>query len=335
MQEKNLMPPPSTPPGMEIRLYRPRDYAAMSSLFTEVFKEPMSATFHAWKYRPGKSGAVVVLRDGELVAHYGGVGSAVLLRGEESSAMQIVDVMVKATARQGVRGSSPFFLAGSRFLEQFIGNEQPWRLGYGFPSDRHMRLAAHLGLYAPVGRMLELSWPSATVARALPWYWRVDTLSLDNVAHHGKALDTLWNAMRQDLTQACAVIKDYAWLRWRYLEHPERQYDLRLLRRRLDGRPLGLAVFKREASRWLLLDVIAPKRHIAALVGLVAAEANAVGVATVATWCSRAFVSWFPHEQAAVSELPIVTPANIWTPGPAPQTLEELWWLLPGDTDFL
>jgi hypothetical protein len=31
----------------------------------------------------------------------------------------------------------------------------------------------------------------------------------------------------------------------------------------------------------------------------------------------------------------ITTPANIWTPGPAPEELNDRWWLLAGDTDYL
>jgi hypothetical protein len=321
--------------GLEVRLYRPRDYVAVSSLFTDIFKQPMSTAFHAWKYRPGKSGAMVVFKGGELVAHYGGIGTEIVLRGEESSAMQIVDVMVKPSARQAVRKTSPFFLAGSRFLEQFIGNEQPWRLGYGFPSDRHMRLAAHLGLYAPVGRMVELVWDSAAAARAPRPWWGLDVLTLENASTHAKALDALWAAMRQDLTQACAVVKDANWLRWRYLEHPERDYQVTLVRNRFTDRPLGLFVCRAEGERLFLLDLVAPKANLALLIGLAAHQAQQRQLPALMTWCSQSFRDWLPHQGATVTELPIITPANLWTPGPTPDSLQNLWWLLPGDTDFL
>mgnify|MGYP001180875144 CR=1 FL=1 len=320
---------------LEVRLYRSRDYAAVSSLFTAIFNQPMTPAFHAWKYRPGRSAAMVVFKNGELVAHYGGVGNAIVMCGEDSTAMQIVDVMVKPSARQAVRKTSPFFIAGSTFLEQFIGNSQPWLLGYGFPSDRHMRLAAHLGLYAPVGRMVELVWDSAALASEPKPWWQIDTLSTMNASTYNKPLDALWAAMRKDLDQACAVVKDAEWLRWRYLEHPEREYQVRLVRNRWTGRALGLFVCRPEGERLFLLDLVGPRAHLPLLLGLAAREAQQQKLQSLMTWCSKGLLDWLPHDSAVVTELPITTPANVWTPGPAPESLQDRWWLLPGDTDFL
>ena len=326
---------PKADSTLDVRLYRARDYAAVSSLFTHIFKQPMTPSFHAWKYRPGKSGAIVVFKDGELVAHYGGVGAEIVLNGKESSAMQIVDVMVTPSARQAVRKTSPFFLAGSRFLEQFIGSEQPWLLGYGFPSDRHMRLAAHLGLYAPVGRMAELVWKSADMAKAPRPWWRVETLTLDNSPTSVGKLDRLWAAMRLDMHDVCAVVKDADWLRWRYLEHPERAYQVQLVSNRFTGKLIGLYVARQEGERLFLLDLVAPRATLAALIQLAAHDAQQQQLASLMTWCSQGLIDWMPHSNAVVTPLAITTPANIWTKGPAPDSLQDRWWLLPGDTDFL
>jgi hypothetical protein len=319
----------------EVRPYRPRDYAAVSTLFADIFKQPMSTAFHAWKYRPGKGCAVLVFKDDELVAHYGGVGADIVLRGKDSTAVQIVDVMVKPSVRQAVRKTSPFFLAVTQFGERFVGYERPWLLAYGFPNERAMRLGVHMGFYALVGRMVELVWNSAAAARAPRPWWQLDTLTRDNVASYTKTLDALWARMRRDLTQACAVIKDAAWLRWRYFEHPERDYQVTLVRNRLTGRALGLFVCRPEGERSFLLDLVAPKAHLALLIGLAAHEAQRRQLPTLVTWCSQGFLDWLPHVKATVTELPIVTPANMLTPGPAPDSLRNLWWLLPGDTDFL
>jgi hypothetical protein len=326
---------PSSESELDVRLYRPRDYVAVSALFTDIFKQPMSTAFHAWKYRPGKSGAMVVFKDGELIAHYGGVGATVVLRGEESSAMQIVDVMVKPSARHAARKTSPFFLLSGRFLEQFIGSEQPWLLSYGFPSERVMRLSEHLGLYTPVGRMLELVWDSAAIARAPRPWWQLDTLTAENASSFAKTLDALWAQMRQDLLEACAVVKDAGWLRWRYLEHPEYNYQVTLVRNRFTGRALGLFVCRPEGERLFLLDLVAPKQNLALMVGLAAHAAQAQQLGALKTWCSQSFRDWLPHAQATVTPLPIVTPANLWTPGPSPDSQRDIWWLLPGDSDFL
>ncbi|MDR2212828.1 MAG: GNAT family N-acetyltransferase [Pseudomonadales bacterium] len=325
---------PDNAHGFEVRPYRPRDYAAVSNLFSAIFKQPMSTQFHAWKYRPGNSAATVVFKDGELVAHYGGVGAAVTLRGEDSRAVQIVDVMVSPSVRRAGRKNHPFFLAVNCFRDYFVGEGRSWLFGYGLPNERTMRHAMLLGIYAPVGRLMELVWDSAALARApLPW-WRLDSVTRENFPFLAKELDALWARMRQDLGQACAVIKDAKRLYWRYLEHPEREYQITLARNRFTGRALGLFVYRVEAEQLFLLDLVAPKANLAPLLGLAAHEAQRRQLPTLKTWCSKTWIDWLPYAQATVTELPIIIPADTLS-HPGPEMLQDRWWLLPGDTDFL
>jgi hypothetical protein len=132
------------------------DAPEVRRLFQLVFKKDMSPVHWDWKYGRSLSRAYGVFRDGELVAHYGGVGLDISLKGKLVQGVQIADVMVVPTVRQSVRRRSPFYLAASGFIETFVGIGEHFLFGYGFPNDRAMDLAERLKFYVRVGRMWEL-----------------------------------------------------------------------------------------------------------------------------------------------------------------------------------
>ena len=314
------------------------DAPAMRSLFQNIFNKDMSAALWDWKYRRPQSGmesgAVGVFRDGALVCHYGGMGADIYYKGKAATAMQIVDVMVEPAVRGAVRKQSPFFLAGSAFLEQYIGFKQPYLLGYGFPSDRHLALAEHLQLYAPVGRMWELNWDLTAPPRQ-PLLQKVICVDAGNLAQHRAALNAVWGQLRADLGERIVVRKDAAFVEWRYLQHPQEQYTLLLLQRRFTGAPLGLCVLKQEAERVLLMDAIGALRHMPQLIRAAQAATWRGQCRKLATWCSAPDIARFGTDVTTTQPLPITTPANIWTVGPPPEELQDRWWLMPGDTDSL
>lgn len=367
----------TTPQPLDVRPLQAADTPAMLQLFRAIFGHEMAPAFHAWKYREGAGCALGVFRGGELVAHYGGVGADICYFGKPARAVQIVDVMVKPAARQSVRKGSPFYLAGSAFLEQYIGYKQPYLLGYGFPSDRHMALAAHMKFYAPVGRMWELRWPVPATAKAPGWLHKVTVVSAANIVDLAPVLDALWQSLQQSLQQHIVVNKDAAHIARRYLQHPDKTYKVCLLSHRLSGKPLGLIVLKQEpqeqnvsaaqtapsapdasnrsnvpsassasnvpgvpdASRkMVLMDYVGALNKLPALLKLALHEASRSGCSELSTWCSATFVDKFRKASTTpvdATALPITTPANIWTAGPQPEQLQNRWWLLPGDTDFL
>ena len=319
----------------EVRLLDEDDAPAMRKLFREVFGESMSSQFWEWKYSINDGHAVGAFRGMHMIGHYGGVGTDIRYFGKPAKAMQIVDVMVRPAARQAVRKQSPFFLTGSRFLEKFVGNENPYLLGYGFPSDRHMKLASHLGLYAGVGQMTELSWQLQGISVKPNLWHRVVELDSENFDRLKPKLALLWAQMSSELDNDIVVDKTPQWVRRRYLLNPERKYRRYLMLSRFSGKPLGFIVLKDEGARMLIMDIIAPQPHFPLLIQLAAGLAIGAGRYKLDTWCSEAFKKHFSAMGPQATTLPVITPANIWTAGPAPEVLRNHWWLMPGDTDFL
>jgi hypothetical protein len=318
---------------LTVRELSPADAPEMRRLFTKIFQKDMPQELWDWKYARPHCAALGVWRGDELVAHYGGMGTDITYDGAPARAVQICDVMVDTTVRQAVRTQSPFFLSTSAFLERYIGYDNPFLLGFGFPSDRHMALAARLKLYAPVGRMWELGW-NFDSAQRVPWLLGVTVLDAANVARYRKQLDALGAQQAQDLSGRIVARKDADFVTWRYLQHPLERYTVLFVKHRITGKPIGLLVLKVEDERVLWMDAIAPLAHLPALAQVARAATWLLERRKLALWCSEPDVARFGEVMTSTA-LPITTPANIWTPGPAPEDLKDRWWLLAGDTDWL
>lgn len=309
------------------------DAAAVRTLFANIFRKEMPQALWDWKYARPQGAALGVWRGDELVAHYGGMGVDICFNGAPAAAAQICDVMVNPSVRHAVRKQSPFFLSTSAFLERYLGYDKRWLVGYGFPSDRHMDLAAHLKLYAPVGRMWELHW-DLPVKPAAPWLLKTHRLDRATFERHRARIDALGAQQRGDLAARIAVRKDAAFVEWRYLQHPLERYELLLVTHRITGKPIGLCVLKVESERVLWMEALGPLAHLPALAQIARAATWQLEQRKLALWCGAPDVARFGNVTGAQA-LPITTPANVWTPGPAPDELRDRWWLLAGDTDYL
>jgi len=307
-----------------------RHLPQVQSLFREVFGQDLSPALWAWKYGPGKGEALGVWRENKLVAHYGGLPRDIHLFGQRRKAVQIGDVMVAPTERGVLTRKGPFFLSAATYLEQRIGYDTPHLLGFGFPNERHMRLAERLGLYGEVDRLVEMTWPSVPCRRSL--LTRVRPLRRNE--QDWAAIDRLWTEMAADLAGAIVGVRDAAHILHRYLQHPEKQYQVMLVLNRLSNRPHGLIVLRREGERSELMDVVGPLRAIPLLIATARKMAGCSGAKTLFCWITASHCAWFQAAGGTVQALDIRIPSSVWTPGPSIAELQGKWWLMSGDTDF-
>lgn len=316
----------------QARVLQADDMDAVRTLFREVFNEEMSEELWRWKYARELSKGAVVLKDGRIVAHYGGLGRRVLLQGEPMLSVQIGDVMVAPSVRQSVRSNSPFYLAYTTFVDAYVGYGKFFPFGFGFPNDRAFRIAEKLGFYAKVGSMTEVSW---TACRRWPAkLCTAVTLTADTLAQHAPAIDRLWQQMAQDHAAHIIGVRDADYLAYRYFQRPGKDYRVLLLRQRLTRRPLAVLVLQERGDRLYLLDHVGALASLPRSIAFLQDLAARSGKTGVFTWCATHHAQHFAVAAATQQLLPISIPANIWTHGPGPEQLDNRWWLMPGDTDF-
>lgn len=236
-----------------IQAYQPGDEAAITELFGLVFGQPLSKAQWRWKYTgTGLVTLPVKLAfdpAGRLMGHAG----AIPLRGWRQNRplpfFQICDVMVHPDAR-GQLGGHNLFTRLARDLLGELAERWPNAFAYGFPGQRPFRLGEYARVYGRVEQATTIRRPARRsgfpllYARPLAW--------------DDSRLDALWARLAPSF--ALALIRDQAYLRWRYATHPVHAYGLFGLR--LAGRLLGWAVTQQEDNRLRVIDLLLPHRWL-------------------------------------------------------------------------
>jgi hypothetical protein len=311
-------------PSRRLRMLSPSDLPEVTALFARIFERPQPpASLFEWKYGVGGSSSIVARdRDGALIGHYGWIKRRLLCVGRPLYGLQIADVMVEASARNG----RALFELGAATQEVVVGwhrGEGAIQLGYGFPNERHMRVGERLRLYAEVDALASLRWaPSHEPPRARP--------ATDEDA---ALVDELWQLMRADLATRCVGVRDFAYLRHRYFAHPEKKYSVLIAGA---GRPSGLAVLARDGDACEILDVVAPLAALPLVIEEARREAGRLGATEVFLWITRSQLGAFAGIGGREVPLDVRVPINVFTdPSPVePGEVRDRWWLTGGDTDF-
>lgn len=299
---------------------------AMRTLFRNVFGHEMSVGLWQWKYSHPRGRSIVAWKNGEMVAHYGGIARTVDFFGEPRTAIQIVDVMVDPSERGVLAKKGSFYRTASTFFELNVGYGREYAASFGFPNERAMRLARTLGLYGEIDRIAELSWP---VARHRDWWTTGRAIG----AGDARWVNSVWEQMRADLKHAIVGVRDWDYIQYRYLNHPAITYDVIGVSSRL-GRPLGVVVLKREGSRWELMDVIGALRNFPRLIRFARGFAGKSGAKQIYGWIADSFSRHFKDAGADIKDIGVSVASNISVFGPSIAEMERRWWLVSGDTDF-
>ena len=172
--------------------------------------------------------------------------------------------------------------------------------------------------------------------RAPQWHdgTRLEPLSADRLGRHAGELDRLWAEMRRSLGASILGVRDWPYVRHRYLRNPLHQYSFALLRRRLTGRWLALAVLAEDGDDIHLRDLIGDRRWFPVLISRLRRSGICRG-RRLRAWITASHIHHLDDGIVASRDLGIVVPHSIWTAGPPIAAIDGRWWLSSGDTDFL
>lgn len=318
-------------PRWRLRLIDRTHQPQALALSEAVFGRKPDQGLWEWKYGSGRGHAVGAFRDGRLIAHYGGMARPVLYFGEPHLSVQIGDVMVEARERGLLTRNGPFFLVAATFAERYTGFGRRYLVGFGFPTERAMRVAERLGLYAQVGGLVEISWPKPEQGPSLQT--RISHLNQDDPSAP-TAVAELWRRMAHDLRNAIVGVRDWPYLLHRYYRHPCQRYAVMAVRSRISGRLRAVLVMRRDGDEVELVDVIAPLAEIARAIAHALRHCGKLGAERMFCRITENFASVFEVANGTRNDLGIRIPTSIWTRGPAPSKIAGRWWLMSGDTDY-
>jgi hypothetical protein len=305
-----------------------KDQTSLLELFRTVFNEgPDPALWH-WKYGDGRGKSVVARRGDRIVAHYGGITRRVSFFGEIMPFWQISDVMVDTSERGTFTRRGTFFLVASSFIEVF-GSRYCGR-GFGFPNRRVMTLAEKLGLYRQVDQIVEVHWMPAE-KKTSRLGTRVRPLDRNRDEH---LVEELWSQMHRDLKEGLVVVRDWDYLRHRYLDHPVKRYDVLLIQDRFRGRARGIVILNGDGEICELLDLVAPLHEIPVLIDEARRFVRRRGAKGLYCWITHHHAGRFSRTGGEIKPLDVFIPTNVWIDGPDVNRIRDRWWLMSGDTDF-
>lgn len=322
------------------QLFRLRDLTAQDSdeflaLHRRVFGSDGDEDWYRWKYAGGHGLATGMWHEGRLLAHCGGLPRNLWRDGRPVRGMQIGDVMVAPECRGILTRRGPFFRVSHGFYSAHVGKSAGVDIAFGFPSERHLRLAVLLELLWDGGPIHALSWLPHAGAKGLPswsWHWR----ELDAADRRFDAqVNAAWERMRIAAAGLTLGERRADYVRWRYCERPNRRCRFFVLRRPWSDKPTGIAVLDLEQPDAQWLDWIGEPGRIATASRGCVAEAARRGARTLQAWASPLVAQSLQHcgiaRQSVTAWLGIPRASAL-----SAQDLPSLrWWLMGGDTDFL
>lgn len=245
-----------------IRPYEPGDESQIVALFARAFGRPMTEAHWRWKVlgQPTPVNNVwLVVAGSQVIGQYACIPTRFWLDGQEQLVMVGVDAMVDpAYRRHGmwtalVTHAHEVWSAAGVAFALGLPNERwgsrrdalGWQSLFGL--KWHIRPLQPLRL---VAQRLRLPQAVAVPALAAVWnrFWtgrlNVDpTIELTSVQIAGAVFDEMWAAARlagRD-RPLISVVRDRAWVQWRFLDVPESDYHLLFARR--GGKPVGYVAF--------------------------------------------------------------------------------------------
>ena len=271
----SVMPDPSESaltPNWHVRAYRSGDEQQLSTLFGRVFGRPISAEHWRWKLKGQNSpieNVYLAEHGGRAIFQYAGIGTRFWMEGRETTVMVSVDTMTAPEFRRqgllsavGAQSYAAWAAAGVPLVlglpnEQWgsrttaLGWQRLFALRWHSLSLRPERsLARRLGLpmlnHVPLGALGSATWGQLGPREA--------NLHISEVTTAGPAFDQIWAAGRD--SAAFSVVRDQAWVQWRYFDCPSRRYRLLLAERA--GQPVGYAAFTLVEQHALLAEIYAP-----------------------------------------------------------------------------
>lgn len=307
---------------------------AVRELFKQVFAVELSLQHWDWKYANG-GGVGMVVRDdqNQIAAYYGGVERRILDRGEPALTLQCCDTMVATTQRGTLSKKGPYFLAATTFLDTYIGYNRPYLFGFGFPNKRVMRLGEHLGVQADIGGVVQIEWEPASQDKLAGESFNADD------PEHSRLLEGLWQAMSAEMGHKILTVRDQAYIQYRYLDNPTREYELTIVRDKDKDKdkdkPIGMVVTRQENGRLLLLEVVGSPTQFPSLVLFCRDLARRKNLSGIYGWVTEADLDLFADEEMTLTDIAVRIPTSVCTDGPPVEELKDKWYLTAGDTDFL
>jgi hypothetical protein len=233
-----------------IRQYERNDEHKIVKLFEEVFGKSMTVEQWKWKYEgqgfTENNSAVAISENKDIVGHFGAITVRFRFRNEFTLAYQAVDHMIRRTFRGGMNRRGLYFHLGNFFY----GNLKSFK--YGFVNLNHLKLGKIVGLFEDCIEVYD--YVTDTRKQFLPAF------TLEPIDWNDPQIDILWENAHREL--GWSVVRDRAFLQWRYQNNPFHAYKLFGIKKRFQKGLIGWIVEKDDSDKFVIMDMIVKGDHL-------------------------------------------------------------------------
>jgi hypothetical protein len=262
-----------------IRPYGPQDEEGVLSLWSAAFEKTLPPGLWRWKYVENPYGNQILLcvsEAGEVLAMYSGIPYRANWSGVPVSITQLMDIM----SHPAYRGEG-LFMRTAQVFKDFFGPPGGSVCLYGFPGKYHFQLGEKFLDYKPLtGGTGFLTAPcGGGFGQGFPFRGRIEPITdvdpdFDRLA--GSYLPQY----------PFSLVRDSAFLRWRFLAHPQKRYQIWGYRGYRGRNWKGYAVIALKDKTASVVDLLVPnsKKTVRDFLARLKAQLGGQGVETVQVW---------------------------------------------------
>lgn len=237
------------------------DIPQACDLFARVFGHATEPAHWVWKYQSGPrlAGINIVARDasGQLLGHVGASVFAGRMAGRDMPMAQLSDVMVDPAARSSL-DSQGVYARLMRSMQQALQARFAQVFAYGFVGIRPYRLGERMGLYKNQHACRMGQWPATQRTGWRDAFCRAEAMDW-STALDAQSFERVWQRAQRRLHRP-TLVRDSAYMRWRYAQHPQHRYQLWHLHSLLG--PSGWAVTRcMPSGQHTLIDLLPASPH--------------------------------------------------------------------------
>ena len=100
-------------------------------------------------------------------------------------------------------------------------------------------------------------------------------------------------------------------------------------------RPLGIFVLHSKEDGCELLDIITPLKNLNTVIQSAQIKATSLGANRLYCLANESISKTLAQDCGKCSVMNMNIPAPIWSEGPRLEDLQNRWWIVGGDTDYL
>lgn len=270
-----------------VRPYELSDEASVLELWRAAFGHPMDVRLWRWKYHTPPFGRNILLcfaPDNQPVIFYAGLPYVGLWKERPVRLLHITDSMSHPAYRGTIGGRKGLFVQTTeRFFVQY-GDHVDTDAMYGFPGERHFKLGALLLRYRAIARR-PLYFKIAVTHPQLKIQPFRGFLSKVTASH--PHLNTIHRKLSD--FYPLAILRDTAFLTWRFQSHPLHTYSIYACTTLLKGTVKGYIVLRdRDATQpeSVIVDMFMPPDAalLRSFLARVAHLAQQKGIAHLRLW---------------------------------------------------